>query len=369
MHVNGWLDVGGIEEILLITAKHNLKQKYDLAFISYRSEYGYTARQLRKLGYPVYGLNLSSALHDLRIIPKLVKIFRSYKPHIVSFYQKSSFLGRIAARIAGVGVIICNEVDLNYQQKGLGRILSAYLRKALIPITDKVIVCSQAVLDYWAKGDDKKYIVIYPPFDSTKFPSNMIRSEKNNYKNGKYPVIGTVSRISQEKGHKYLIQGMRIINKSFPSARLKIVGTGPLINELQALSESMGLGKIIQFIGFADDLYHELASMDVFVLPSLTEGFPISLQEAMAARLPVAASAVGGIPELVENGKSGLLFPPKNPEETARSVIEILTNRKKAEEMGRYGQELVTVNYTPRIYIDKLGKLYDELLIEKGIEP
>ena len=168
MHVNGWLDVGGIEEVLLTTAKFNLREKYDLAFVSYRRNDGYAGLELQKLGYPVYGLNLTSAMYDIRVITSLVKLFKEYKPQIVHFYQKSSFIGRIAAKIAGIPVILCNEMDLNYNHVGMIAVFTKYLRKMPNVITDKVIVCSNAVRNYWDGKNSPKYMVIHVPFDSSK---------------------------------------------------------------------------------------------------------------------------------------------------------------------------------------------------------
>jgi len=371
MHINGWLDVGGIEEVLLITAKFNLREKYDLAFVSYRGNDGYAGLELQKLGYPVYGLNLTSAMYDIRVITCLVKLFKEYKPQIVHFYQKSSFIGRIAAKIAGIPVILCNEMDLNYNHVGMIAVFTKYLRKMPNVITDKVIVCSNAVRNYWDGKNSPKYMVIHVPFDSSKtLPETLYfagKQKKGFFKNEKGPVIGTISRIAPEKGHEYLIQAMPEIIDAFPTTRLKIVGTGPLMEDMKALAKDLGLERVIQFTGFVEDLNSEFSTMDVFVLPSLTEGFPLSLQEAMAAKIPVAASAVGGIPELIDHGITGLLFSPKDSDEIAHSMIELLSDFEKAKQMGERGWEKVTTTFSPQIYIDKYDRLYNDLIESKSI--
>ena len=110
MHVTGSLNIGGVEELLLLTAKANQADKYDLAFTSCHSHDGYCSRQIQELGYKIFGLGTSQRMYDFRIIPKLISVFRQYRPHIVHCYYKISLPGRIAAKLAGVPVIICNEV-------------------------------------------------------------------------------------------------------------------------------------------------------------------------------------------------------------------------------------------------------------------
>jgi glycosyltransferase involved in cell wall biosynthesis len=363
MHVNGRLDTGGIEEVIYTTAKYNNNEKYELAFIVYREKEGYTSK-IEEMGFPIFALDLEKALLDLRVLPKIVNIFKSYRPHIVHFYQ-GSMIGRVAAKIAGIPIIIRNEMDLNYNRHGLRRKLSVLAKNSLNPLADKLIACSSAVKDFWWKSNNDKCAVIHIPFDLSKFPSVEFNSKRKFFKNGKYPVIGTVSRINHEKGHKYLIQAMPKIIEAFPSVRLKIVGTGPLLKDMKGLAESMALSSSIEFTGFVQDLFQELSRMDVFILPSLTEGFPVSILEAMAAELPIAASAVGGIPEMVEHGNTGLLFAPKNPDSISDAIVGMLSDNRRLWEMGKNGKQKVMAEFSPEVYVRKLDDLYQDLLQKK----
>jgi glycosyltransferase involved in cell wall biosynthesis len=355
---------GGVERLLLITAKFNLKTKYDLSFTVFRIKEGFI-EDIEKLGYPVYELKLTNAIYDLRVILKLIKLLRMYKPHIVHFYGKSNFFGRIAAKIAGIPIIICNEVDM--VEFGILKYLSM-LKRHLDFLPDKVIACSEAVRKYRDKKNSEKYVVIHSPFDLTDFPNGISLSTGNSFKNGEYPVIGTVARISPEKGHKYLIQAMPKILEAFPTARLKIIGTGgPFMREMKALAESLGLGESIEFTGYVEDLYSALFSLDVFVLASLTDAFPISVLEAMAVELPVAASAVDGIPEMITHGETGLLFPSKNSDALAETVIDLLSDIEKAKRMGKEARQNIVSKFTGQMYTQKLDALYQELLEAKGM--
>ncbi len=367
MHVTGTLNVGGVEELLRITAKYNLKNKYDLTFITCHSSDGFISQKIQEMGYKVCGLNVTQRIYDLRMIPKLIQIFRVYKPHIVHFYFKISFLGRIAAKMARVPVIICNEVDMDWEEYGVGPRYIAMIKRRMNFLADKLIASSIAVRNYWDKNASDKYLVIYEPCDLTKLPITCSSSNGSSYKNGEYPVLGVVSRIWPKKGHEDLIRAMPHIISAFPLTRLEILGTGPLMAKMKALTKSLGLEKAVKFRGFVEDLYPALSSLDVFVFPTLTEAFPISVMEAMAVGLPVAASDVGGIPEMVEHGKTGLLFSPKNPVSLADAVIKILSDYKKAKLMGERGRLKVNEEFSPELYIQKYDALYSELLEAKGI--
>lgn len=367
MHVTGYLGIGGIEQLLLITAKHNLPHKYDISFATCRIKDNLIRRQIENLGYPVHELNITGRMYEPRLLTKMVKLFNEHRPQIVQFYSKNSILSTIAARIAGVPIIICNEMDMNWQDCGIGLKVAAAVKRKFNRFADKYVACSEAVRSYWDRQNNGLYTVIHLPIDLAGFPLPGSYSDIKSFKNGKYPVIGTVSRINPVKGHRYLIEAMPKILANFPDVRLKIVGAGPLLDKMRALATSLGLDKAVEFTGFVDDVHQARCSMDIFLLPSISEGFPLSIMEAMAAGLPVAASRVGGIPEIVRHGETGLLFPAKNPDAIAEAVIKMLTDFESSCRMGVRGRQRLMRLFTPEIYIEKLNSLYQELLIAKGI--
>lgn len=136
---------------------------------------------------------------------------------------------------------------------------------------------------------------------------------------------------------------------------------------MKALVEALGLQKSVEFTGFVADLSQALAAMDVFVAPSLTEGFPLALMEAMTAELPIAASFVGGIPEMITPGETGVLFPPGDPKALAEAVIATLADYEKAVQMAKKGKTWIRREFTPEKYIQKIDALYQELLEAKGL--
>ncbi len=145
-------------------------------------------------------------------------------------------------------------------------------------------------------------------------------------------VVGFVGRLSAEKGLVNFLKACEILVRNGINLRPLIVGDGPQRMELEDLSRQLHLDKRVLFTGFQEDILQWHACMDVFVLPSLTEGTPMALLEAMASSLPVVASAVGGIPQVVTHGKTGLLFPAGNADEIANSILSIFRD----SEMGRH---------------------------------
>ena len=124
------------------------------------------------------------------------------------------------------------------------------------------------------------------------------------------PVVGTVGRLAEVKQQGVLIRAFAQVLPAFPAARLLLVGDGPLRAELEGLAGSLGLGGAVLFAGYQSNPERYLAAMDVFVLPSRAEAMPLVIPEAWAAGRPVVASRVGGIPELIADGKTGLLVAP-----------------------------------------------------------
>ena len=407
MHVAWGLDKGGVEELLLITAKYNLQQKYDLAFTTCNSKEGVISRQIEKLGYPIYELNISSRIYDLRMVPRLLRVFKYYKPDIIHLYTKVNLLGRIVAKIAGIDFIICNEVDLDgSEHHSIGLKIIASLKRNLSFLSDRSIACSEAVRRHWDRKNSDKYMVMYLPIDTEKIfsfwdtcdknkiknstvvnnestPTNIGVDQETSYvdyrdnestgkkgffKNGACPVIGIVSRVDPGKGHEYLLQAMPRILKAYPATKLRIIGTGVLLGEMKALALSLKIDSSVEFKGFVDNLYSELNKLDIFVLPSLSEGFPLCIMEAMAMGIPVAATPVGGIPELIVHEKTGVLFATRNPDSLAETVIKLLADFNKTKLMGLRGKEKVNNEFSPEVYIKNLDSLYQELLVEKGLQ-
>jgi glycosyltransferase involved in cell wall biosynthesis len=172
------------------------------------------------------------------------------------------------------------------------------------------------------------------------------------------PIVGTVGRLHRQKGHWILIQATREIVRKIPNVHVLLVGDGPLRKRLEKLSQSLGLGESIHFLGARRDAFDIMAILDVFVLPSLWEGLPYSLLEALALGKPVVATATDGIPEVVVHGESGLLVSPGDPQGLAIAVLQLLNNNAYAETLGRKGRERVVRTFGLDRMVRETSELY-----------
>jgi glycosyltransferase involved in cell wall biosynthesis len=174
-------------------------------------------------------------------------------------------------------------------------------------------------------------------------------------------VIGCVARLSEGKGLNYLVDAMPDIVERVPHAHALLVGDGPLRADLERHATERGVRDRVHFAGYHQDIPAWLAAMDVFVLPSLSEALPLSILEAMAAGLPVVATAVGGIPEVVEDGVNGRLIPVKDARALATAVVDVLSNPALAEQLGLAGRTRAKL-YSDTVLMERLLALYAEVL-------
>jgi glycosyltransferase involved in cell wall biosynthesis len=159
-------------------------------------------------------------------------------------------------------------------------------------------------------------------------------------------VIGTIGSLYPVKGHTYLLDAMPIVLRQHPNTMLLIAGRGELEVPLKEQAKRLGIENHVRFLGMRQDIPRLLASMDLFVLPSLSEGLSMALLEAMASARPVVATRVGGNPELVSQGATGLLVPSQNVPALADGVLSLLSSRDRLRQFGETGKERVRRDFT-----------------------
>ena len=192
------------------------------------------------------------------------------------------------------------------------------------------------------------------------------------------PMVGCVARLEPEKGHATLLEAWPLVLEAVPEARLLIVGEGSESARLHARAEALGLlggacrgsscvgtrrarpGARVLFTGRRDDIPSVTAALDVAVLPSYREAQGLVILEAMALRRPVVASRVGGIPEMVEDGVTGLLVPPRDAPALAGAIVRLLTDHPAADMMARAGHDLVHARFSLEGMVSAISRLYEE---------
>jgi glycosyltransferase involved in cell wall biosynthesis len=177
-------------------------------------------------------------------------------------------------------------------------------------------------------------------------------------------ILGTAGRLVELKGIEYLLSAASALRREFPALRVEIAGSGPQRLNLEEAVRHCGLEGHVEFLGWIDDLNSVLPRWDVFVMPSLEEGFPIAALDAMAAGLPVVATSVGGVPELIVDGITGWLVPPRDTDALASRLRLLLANPEMRRVMGAAGYARVRDHFSAARMTESFTQLYDELLNE-----
>jgi glycosyltransferase involved in cell wall biosynthesis len=195
--------------------------------------------------------------------------------------------------------------------------------------------------------------------DASRFPEQVTRRPVR--------TVVTVANLRPEKDHETLIVAASMLAQSCPELRYRIVGDGSRREQLETLARIKGVDRIVEFTGHRDDVPAILASSDLFVLPSRSEAFPNGVMEAMASGLPVVGSAVGGLRDLIDPGRTGLLVPPGDAPRLASAIKALYDNPERAWEMGAAARADVVARYSFERMVAAFEDLYASELREHPI--
>jgi len=278
---------------------------------------------------------------------RFAKFLKKERPDILMTYHFGSDIwGTVFGRIAGVPLIISNRRDVGFWRKKI-HILAYRLINRWV---DKIVVVSKAVRNAVLKEErapEEKIEVIYNGVDIERFKvkidTEQIKRDLKIPQEAK--IIGSVGNLRPIKGHKFLIKAAQRVISHYPEAHFLIIGEGDLRNSLETLSKDLGINSNIHFLGKRDDVPELLSIMDVCVLPSLSEGLSNTLLEYMAAQKPIIATNVGGNPEVIEDGKNGILIPPQDPIALAEQIIRLFKNPKLSWQLASSAKQTVTERF------------------------
>jgi glycosyltransferase involved in cell wall biosynthesis len=306
---------------------------------------------------------------DARVFVRLLSFLRQERPHILHAFL---FWANVAARIAGrcqAGIRVLSSYHDEMVQEGW---LVRMVDRWTLQWTEAMVCCSQAVRHSVCcriGGDQGRYVVIPFGVETSERRSDDLRMLMDIGLRDGVPVVGTVCRLVEpKKGLRVLLESVRLINKRSPGKewQVLIVGDGPARGELENLSRRLGLDRQVLFAGLRRDIPELLPQFDVFVLPSLYEGFGIAILEAMAAARPVVTTRVGGIPEFLENGNTGVLVPPGDARALADAIGGLLDHPDRAKEMGLRGREHVRKSFGMDSIVGQHERLYETCLSQQG---
>lgn len=301
-------------------------------------------------------------LRDLQALAALIRLIRRAEPDIVHTHSsKAGFLGRLAARRAGVQRIVHTphgHVFGGYFHPLVARAFMALERRAAA-WTDRIVTLSDLeARDHLRHGIGRSEQFVTIPSGVELGP--VLAAEPRRLAVGR-PLIGTVARLVPVKGIEQLIEATPALLRAFPRAAILLVGEGESRPALEARARRLGVAEAVHFAGFRQDVPAVMAGMDLFVLPSLNEGMGRVLVMAMALGKPIVATAVGGVPELLAEGRAGLLVPPADPGALAEAIATLLRDPARARALGQAGRERAA-SYSAESMLAALAALYRDLM-------
>jgi len=290
---------------------------------------------------------------------KIKGIIKEEMPDIVHTHLiHGDFYGTLAARQVGIKIIITSKHnDDNFRRMRLIRYLNRYFNRR----AEKVIVISSALEHFcieFEHVDPGKIEVIRYGLDdfSSKLGVRDLREKLGYQPEG--ILFGIIARLTDQKGHIYLLKAFKKVNAKYPRAKLLIVGSGELSVKLEEMVSELNLNNQVKFTGRREDTADIYHALDVFVHPSIWEGFGLVFLEAMSFSLPIVATRVSAIPEVVKDGETGILVSPKNITDLAEAMVWMIENPARRVKMGRLGKNRVDRVFPVDKMVDKIIAIY-----------
>lgn len=316
-------------------------------------------------GLPVFPLRIRSEL-DLAAVFRLARLMRKHGCSLAHFHDAHAVsVGSLACSLARTPIrVISRRVDFPLKKNFLSR------RKYTKNI-DAIIAISEGVKEVLVKGGIAPELVEVIPSGIDFSPFENVGSRDFLRREFSFSpddfLVGIVAHLEDHKGHKYLIEATKILKEQTSKIKVIVVGKGSLRMELDKQAKQLEVEDLVFFLGFREDVPQILASLDLFVLSSYLEGMGSSILDAMASRLPVVATKVGGIPEVVIHGKTGLLISPRNPEALAQAILKLFHDRELTRKMGEKGYEIVHQRFSAEAMACRIIELYEKLASKKEI--
>lgn len=355
-HVVLSLDTGGLERIVVDLARASREQGQRVSVICLERP-GVLAEQAKASGASVYCAEKRPGLRPSAFV-KLYRLLRSLRPDVVHTHQITAlFYAGPAARLAGAPLVVHTEHGKHYSASRRTRTLGRWSARfaAAYCCVSRDIANEVGALRI---VPDEKVRVIANGIDTAAFaePGDVAKLRSELGLPHDAPIIGTIGRLAEIKRQDVLIEAFAEVKKQVPKAHLLLVGGGPRLDELRQLSERLGLASSVHLVGHQERPQRFLQLMDIFALTSRSEGMPLSVLEAWAAGVPVLASRVGGVPELVEHGRTGLLFESGDVPALAGLLQQLLGDRALAQRLSQAGLEHVHARHT----LDHMARQYEQ---------
>jgi len=357
VHINAGGELGGAKTHLLALLPELRKLGVDAEFLCFAD--GLLPQQAQNLGVPTRTLGINSMVSP-RLFVRLYLYLKKTRPCIVHTHGgRANLYGRVAARLTGVPVVMStvhSHTDLDYTSWWQNVWFSA-VDKATWGLADCLVAVSLQLKQALVRrglAENKTRVI------TNGIPDVVVAPQRELAIRPGARVICFVGRLVPVKNLSVLLNAIKLVSSSYPEIVLLIMGDGPLGAGLRQQSEELGIKQNVRFMGYRHDVLSIMQATEAFVLSSNMEGLPIVLLEALASKVPVVATAVGGIPEIIDDGRTGLLVPPRNPEQLAAAITQVLSDTNSARQRAELGRAWFEANGTSEVMARKTLAMYLE---------
>ncbi|GAC1467046.1 MAG: glycosyltransferase [Isosphaeraceae bacterium] len=361
------LDRSGAEKQMVLLAKGLPRDRFRVE-VAALTRLGPFEAELRDAGVPVTRIGKPLKI-DPFALARLTGFLKAKRFDVVQTWVfAANSYGRVAARWAKVPVVVTAEMAVDLW-KTRGHLA---IDRRLAGWCDKVVGNSRAVVNYYRAAGipDERLSMIYSGVDGeppAEVDPAAVRSEFG--WPADTPLIVFAGRLMAQKGVEDLLAALDLLQHIRPNLKTLIVGAGPLKSELEETAHAFELDDKVKFLGHRADVPRLLAAADMLVLPSLYEGLPNVVLEAMRFRKPVVATSAPGTTEVVVDGETGLLVPTRNPPLLARAIRTLVDDPALGRRMGEAGRARVEAEFGVERMVERFAELYERLAREKGLKP
>ncbi|MCH7970056.1 MAG: glycosyltransferase [Chloroflexi bacterium] len=361
LHLITSLEVGGAQQGLLLGLPRFDPDRYEHVICSLMDRMRMAA-QFRQAGIEVHSLGLSRKT-DLAVVLRLRTLLKQLRPDVLHTYLlHSNVLGRIVGRLVGVPVIVSSERTIG-QANRWGRLATRLTN----PLTNAVEVNSETgarAIERDLGVPAGKIEVVRSGIDLDAFGVSLKRTEIRSELGltGDQHLVLYVGRLRRVKGVEHGIRAFASASVQHENMHMALAGEGEQLGYLRNLANELGISECISFLGVRNDLPDLFSAADSVLMPSLNEGFPRTAIEAMAAGKPVIATRVGGTPEAIVEGETGILVPSADIDAMASALVKLVGDRGLQSRLGKAGRRRAEQNYPVDNYVARLDGLYRQLL-------
>ncbi len=367
LHLRDSRGIYGAERAILTLARYIDHDRFNFGLLCLKGRdagNGYLMQTARAMGIPLDIVPVNGRL-DLSAIRQIRGILQARSPSILHAHDfKTTFYALLASWNLGVKRVVTAHGSTRDSMR-----IRAYLlldERIIYRFFDRVLAVGEAVAtDLRKKGIPPERIQVIPnavelPIgrlnpDDARLPARVGQGRRQ-------PVFGVIGRLFPDKGHRYFLEAFRHLVNTDPACRAIFVGGGPLEPVLRARISTLALSDHIRLYGMRADMDEVYAETDVVVIPSLREGLPYVLLEALAHRRPVIATQVGDIPRVIRHEQTGLLVPPGDARALAAAMGRLLRHPEEGARMAENGHRLVAQEYSAHAMVSQTERLYEALL-------